>query len=49
MMYSIGQLTSKKATENGEDGLTTYNNMSAAWAFAGLQTDQQRQHRCCTI
>lgn len=31
----------KKATENGEDGLTTYNNMSAAWAFAGLQTDQQ--------
>lgn len=28
------------AFTNGEDGLVTYDNMSAMWAFAGIQTDQ---------
>lgn len=30
-----------KAMENGEDGLVSYDNMSAYWAFAGIQTDQR--------
>ena len=29
------------AFTNGEDGLVSYDNMSAIWAFAGIQTDQQ--------
>lgn len=31
----------KGAFTNGEDGLVTYDNMSAVWAFSGIQSDQR--------